>query len=293
MIALSAVVPVYNRAEMLLEALESIRGQTLPPDEIIVVDDGSTDGSALKAATCPGVRVAGQRHLGVAAARNRGIALSRGRLIAFLDADDLWDPKKLKIQKGFMDRHPSIPLSHTAEIWVRNGRRVNPGKKYRKRGGDVFRACLETCFIAASTVMARRELFETVGNFDESFPACEDYDLWLRIACRFPVGYIDTPLATRREGHEDQLSHTVPHLEGFRVEALFKLLEKQNLPAAQKEKVLDCLARKARIVISGLEKKNLTREAEALAERVEDSFVLSLDRPSRGKRKNGVNRAFS
>ncbi len=261
---ISVVIPVHDRAAMLGEAIESVCRQIEPAGEIIVVDDGSTDGSSETASSFPGVTLISQPRGGVSSARNAGIRRARGEWIAFLDSDDLWERKKLKTQMTFMERHPSFPLTHTEEIWIRNNRRVNPGARYRKHGGEIFVHCLKTCFIAASTVMARRDLFDRVGLFDESLPACEDYDMWLRVSSRFPVGYIDSPLTIRRSGHAGQLSMTVPFLDLYRFESLSRLADEPHLSNDQVRAVLDALERKGTILLSGLGRKGKAGEAENL-----------------------------
>lgn len=282
---ISVVVPVHDRRSMLVEALDSIRNQTLPADEIIVVDDGSTDGSGARAGEIPGVFVARQERQGVAAARNAGIRLCSNDLIAFLDSDDLWHPAKLEKQSAYMDSNREILLSHTDEIWMRKGCRVNPGARYAKAGGDVFARCLEVCFIAASTVLVRREIFDRIGWFDETFPACEDYDFWLRAACCHEIGYLAEALATRREGQVDQLSHTVPFLDRFRIDALVKLLRRNDIAPEKKALVRQNLTDKVAIVKSGLAKKGLLEEIEKL-QLLADEFRLHTgqDDSSLGKR---------
>ena len=170
---------------------------------------------------------------GPAAARNRGIAMARGRLIAFLDSDDLWMPEKLARQSLFMRNNPDCPISQTGETWMRDGRRVNPGRRHRKRSGDIFIDSLRTCLISPSAAILRRELLDEVGGFDEDMAACEDYDLWLRILARHEVGLLDEPLTVRRAGHPGQLSATVAALDRFRILALAKLLADASLGAAQ------------------------------------------------------------
>jgi glycosyltransferase involved in cell wall biosynthesis len=278
MIPISAVIPVYNRAAMVVEAIESVRGQTLPVAEIVVVDDGSTDGSADAAGAFPGVRVVRQGRRGVAAARNTGIARSEGEYIAFLDSDDLWHTDKIAVQWHYMKNRPRIPLTHTDEIWIRKGRRVNRRKGQEKHGGSILTQCLETCFIAASTVMVRRELFDATGPFDESFPACEDYDLWLRVACRSEIGYIDRPLATRHDGHGDQLSHIVPYLDRFRVDAIIKLFAAGLLSDGQVESAAKALVKKTKILLAGLKKKGLFLEAGELRRRVRGTLSREKNR---------------
>ncbi len=278
MIPVSAIIPVFNRAAKVVEAIESVRGQTLPVAEIVVVDDGSTDGSAEAAGAFPDVRVVKQERRGVSAARNAGIARSDGEYIAFLDSDDVWHADKIAVQWNFMKSRPQIPLSHTDEIWIRKGRRVNRRKGQKKHGGSIFTQCLETCFIAASTVMVRRDLFDVTGLFDESFSACEDYDLWLRVACRSEIGYIDRPLATRHDGHGDQLSHIVPYLDRFRVDAIVKLFATDILSDRQVRNAAGALVKKTNVLLAGLEKKGLHREAGELRRRVRNTLSREKNR---------------
>jgi glycosyltransferase involved in cell wall biosynthesis len=265
----TAIIPVHNRPRMLREALESVRAQSSPADEVIVIDDGSDDATPKAAREFEEVRLITQPRRGASAARNAGIALARSDLIAFLDSDDYWQPDKLRIQREYMERHANLSICHTEETWIRNGRRVNPGSRYRKHGGRVFRHCLDTCFIALSTTMIRRDLFDEVGLFDEALPACEDYDLWLRISNRFEIGFIDEPLTTRREGHPEQLSHTVPFLDIWRIEALFNLLQGPRLLRDDRVAALDVLESKARIVLRGLVKKQQNQQAKRLRSRIE------------------------
>jgi len=259
---------------MLAEALESVCNQTRPADEIIVVDDGSQDGSAACAREFAGVKVIEQSQKGVAAARNRGIRASSHGLIAFLDSDDTWHPAKLMKQTAFMARNLNIPLSHTDEIWIRGGRRVNPGARYAKSGGAVFARCVEVCFIAASTVIVRRELFDEIGEFDESLPACEDYDFWLRTACNHEVGYLPEPLTTRREGHGDQLSHRVEYLDRYRIDALVKLLRLRALDREKESLVRQTLSDKIAITNRGLRKKGLSKELKKMQDIVAEFQIF-------------------
>ena len=148
-----------------------------------MVDDGSTDGTQAVVAGYPEARcVRLEQNAGVSRARNVGIAEARGEFICFLDSDDVWMENKLDVQMAWMEAHPQCRVSYTGEIWIRNGVRVNPMKKHGKHSGDIFRHCLPLCIVSPSSVLMRAALFEEVGGFDENLPACEDYDLWLRIA---------------------------------------------------------------------------------------------------------------
>jgi glycosyltransferase involved in cell wall biosynthesis len=256
------IIPTFNRAGCLAEAVDSVREQDYRDFELIVVDDGSTDGTAgILARYGHTVRVLRQENRGVSAARNRGIAAARGALIALLDSDDLWLPRKLSVQVAYFDRHPRALICQTEEIWVRNGRRVNPRRRHRKPEGMIFEPSLELCLVSPSAVMARRELFAEVGLFDETLPACEDYDLWLRVARRHPFGLIETPLIVKRGGHPDQLS-AAWGLDRFRIASLVKLLEDGGLSPDQRQAAAAVLRRKCRVYAGGCRKRGRFDEAE-------------------------------
>ena len=269
----SIVIPAYNRAWCLAEAVDSVLAQDFKEFELIVVDDGSADDTPqLLESYGDAIRVLRRGNRGVSAARNAGIAAARGGLIAFLDSDDLWLPGKLRRQVEFFTSHPEALICQTEELWVRNGRRVNPGKRHRKRGGMIFEPSLDLCLVSPSAVMVRRELFERAGLFDESLPACEDYDLWLRVSCRFPVHLIETPLIVKRGGHADQLSRAWG-LDRYRIAALEKLLNSDILNPVQREAVQRVLQRKCAVYAGGCRRRGRTEEAahyERLAQKVSD-----------------------
>ena len=250
----SVIIPTYNRRAMLLEAIDSVLAQSAHVFELIVIDDGSTDGTARasRRASPKTIRFDRIDHRGPAAARNRGVAIARAPLVAFLDSDDLWAPNKLERQLAFMRTNPGCAISQTGEIWIRNGRRVNPGMRHRKRAGDIFIDSLHTCLVSISAVMIRTELFRSTGGFDESMDAAEDYDLWLRILIDREIGLLDEPLVTRRGGHPDQTSATTPALDRFRILALTKLLADDRLSTARRNSVVEVLEEKCRIYAGGL-----------------------------------------
>jgi len=146
----------------------------------------------------------------VSAARNAGVQNSTSRWVAFLDSDDRWFAAKLEKQLLALEAAPTLRLCHTDEHWIRRGRRVNPKHKHQKYGGDIFARCLPLCAMSPSSVMIRRDVFDDVGLFDENLPACEDYDLWLRITVNEAVLYIDEALLEKTGGHDDQLSQRYP-----------------------------------------------------------------------------------
>ena len=201
----SVVIPVYNRAKLLARAIDSVLSQTCRDFELIVVDDGSTDNTAMVARGYGGDLVyIHQKNKGAAAARNAGIRAANFDLISFLDSDDWFLKHKLEQQIAAMAGNPEYLVSHTQEKWLRRGRHLNQKKRHRKAHGDLFPRCLELCAVGMSTIMVRRELFEQVGMFDESLPCCEDYDLWLRVATRYPFLLVDQPLTVKEGGRQDQ-----------------------------------------------------------------------------------------
>jgi glycosyltransferase involved in cell wall biosynthesis len=259
----SVIIPTYNRLPMLREAVGSVLVQDFEDVELIVVDDGSSDGTAEEINRYGG-RVKLFQHdvnKGVSAARNKGILHARGKYIAFLDSDDLWVKGKLKIQAAFLDDNPHYPLCYTDEIWIRKGKRVNPMLKHAKYSGWIFEKCLPLCIISPSSVMIKRTLFTKVGLFDEALPVCEDYDFWLRVSARFPIFFINRKLVIKRGGHPDQLSQRSWGNDRYRVMALEKLLSEPYLGSEEKEMVLQEMKKKCSVLYKGFLKRGNAMEA--------------------------------
>jgi GT2 family glycosyltransferase len=257
----TVIIPTFNRCPLVGAAIESVLSQSYDDFELIVVDDGSTDGTAAELAKFGlRLRLFCQANHGVSSARNFAAREARGHYLAFLDSDDLWHPKKLEIQTDFMERNPSIQICQTEEIWIRNGTRVNPKSKHRKPSGDIFTPSLELCLVSPSAVMLTRELFNQVGGFDERFPVCEDYDLWLRIAKNHPVPLIADPLVIKRGGHADQLSRSIWGLDRYRVMALQKLL-RSELGGSQRQAAVRVLRRKVAVLAAGARKRDKAQDA--------------------------------
>ncbi len=257
----SVIIPTYNRAWILREAIESVLQQDFDDFELIVVDDGSTDNTGkILAGFASDIMVLRQTNQGVSAARNRGMAEADGQLIALLDSDDVWLPQKLSRQVEFFDKHPAAVINQTEEIWIRNGVRVNPKNRHHKRSGMIFEHSLSLCLVSPSAVMFKKTLLEVIGGFDESLPACEDYDLWLRTSCRYPVYLIDTPLIVKRGGHADQLSRSAG-LDRYRIRSLHNLIESRRLAVSQYDAAIRTLREKCAIYAAGCRKRG--REAEA------------------------------
>ncbi len=273
----SVIIPVYNRYQFLKEAIDSVLSQTFQNFELIIVDDGSDNTSYLINNEYKDkiIYIRHKTNRGVAAARNSGIKVASGKLIAFLDSDDLWLPKKLEEQVIYMEKNPDILISQTEEIWIRNGKRVNPKKIHKKEGGYIFERSLKLCLISPSSVIIRKELLDKVGLFDEELIAAEDYDLWLRITYRYHVGLLPKYLVIKRGGHLDQLSRRTPIIDKYRIISLRKLLLSENLSNQQRELTKEELKRKCRIVYTGALKRN-NEEIINFCQKISSEFRFKL-----------------
>lgn len=260
----SVIIPTYNRAVFLARAIDSVLSQSYPNFELIVVDDGSTDETQpLLASYGENLIVLCQENRGPAAARNAGIRAARHPLLAFLDSDDQFAPNKLAQQAAAMEAQPDRLISHTQEIWFRNGRHLNQKKRHAKEGGDIFVRSLELCVVGMSTVMARQELFDRIGLFDESFPCCEDYELWLRTSILHPFLLVDMPLTIKYGGRPDQVSVQFRvGMDRFRIRALEKLLFDVSLTPDRLRLVREELVRKACIYGNGCLKHGQKEEGK-------------------------------
>lgn len=259
---IAVVIPTYDRAETLPRALDSVVAQTRAAEQIIVVDDGSHDETAdIIADRYPEIILLRQPNRGVSAARNRGILAATQEWIAFLDSDDEWHPEKLARQSALAARHPRHRFVHCDETWIRNGRPLAQKKHHRKAGGWIFPQCLPLCAVSPSAAMVTRELLLEIGMFDETLPACEDYDLWLRICAAEPVLFVPAALVTKHGGHGDQLSRRVWGLDRFRIRALQKILDSGTLGREYRRLAAQALIAKVDIYVAGAQKRGRHREA--------------------------------
>ena len=266
---ISVIIPTFNRYKMIGRAINSILEQTYKPYEIIIVDDGSTDETKhLIHDEYPTIKYFCQSRSGVSKARNRGIVESKGDWIAFLDSDDEWLPNKLEKQKENLKQNPTILVSHTNETWIRNGVRVNQMKKHQKYGGYIFDKCLEFCRMSPSSIMIHRNVFEVIGNFDEDLSVCEDYDLWIRIASKYHVTYLETPFIKKYGGHKDQLSKVENGIEHFRIQSLEKILASKMLTKEQTTDAKEVLLKKLSIYSNGLKKRNKLEELALVKKKI-------------------------
>tara|TARA_B100000475_G_scaffold31968_1_gene21074 strand:+ start:494 stop:1351 length:858 start_codon:yes stop_codon:yes gene_type:complete len=265
MMNVSAVIPTFNRGHCLLRAINSVLAQTTPVDEIIVVDDGSDDKTydlLVKSelldmrGQLPNIRYLYQENKGVSAARNLGIKEAENEYIALLDSDDAWAETKMERQALKLEKKNfSCRITHTEEIWLKDGQRINPKKKHKKSGGFIFEKCLPLCCISPSSVLLHRTLFNDYGFFDEKLPACEDYDMWLRLCAFEEVLFVEEALTIKYGGHADQLSRAFWGMDRFRVLALEKLINSGKLSKTQRSQALEMLVKKIEILLLGAKKR--------------------------------------
>jgi len=264
MAALSVIIPTFNRAHKIARAVASVLYQSFTDYDILVVDDGSEDATseALKPFHSRIKSITHSKNLGVSAARNTGIRESHSPLIAFLDSDDYWLPDKLACQVSFFSKHPEAVACQTEERWIRRGVRVNPMKKHFKPSGEVFEPSLKLCVVSPSAVVVKRSLLEEVGVFDEDFPVCEDYDLWLRIAWKYPIWLISEPLVIKEGGAPDQLSRSVEGMDRYRIRAIAGIINSGRLSEKQTEAAIKELRFKCRVYGVGCLRRGKKEEGQ-------------------------------
>lgn len=182
----SVIIPTYNRAHFVADAVASVLSQDFPDFEVIVVDDGSTDSTAAAMAQFNDPRLVfmQQENRGRSQARNRALEMARGRYIAFLDSDDLYMPGKLALQVDYLDCHPVVGMVYTSAHCVDYSGRLLEERYIASVSGWIYKAIafFRPVTITLPTVMARRELFAHAGGFDEKMHRFEDTDMWRRIS---------------------------------------------------------------------------------------------------------------
>ncbi len=266
---ISVIIPSYNRKYLINRAINSVINQSFQPFEIIIVDDGSTDGTYKYIDQFfPEIKIIKQLNNGVSSARNLGIKKALGNWIAFLDSDDEWLSKKLELQKKAIDQSDNNLICHTNEIWIRNGVRVNQMKKHQKYGGFIFEKSLDICRISPSSVLINKKIFEDIGNFDKTLKVCEDYDLWLRISSKYPVCYLDKMLIKKYGGHDDQLSRNTIGIEQYRIQSLEKILKNIKLNKLQFSSAVSMILKKLNIYKKGLIKRNKKADIDNIEKKI-------------------------
>ena len=260
----SVIIPSFDRRDFLEKAVSSVLVQTCRDLELIVVDDGSTDGTKELMASFVDDRLKyiHQANRGVSSARNKGLAVARGSFMAFLDSDDHWTAEKLQRAVDYIQDYPDIKIFHTEEVWYRKGRLLAQKEKHAKPSGRVYRKALPLCCISISTAVIEKSVLDAAGYFDESMEACEDYDLWLRVTSRYDVKLIPEELTIKDGGRPDQLSSKVWGLDRFRIKALEKMLISGSLQEEDRAETVHELRKKCGIFALGCEKHGKSAEAE-------------------------------
>jgi glycosyltransferase involved in cell wall biosynthesis len=243
----SAIIPAYNRPVLVKDAIESVFRQSMPPSEIIVIDDASDIPlSDVLRPYFPRVKlIRNDINMGVSASRNIAVKSACTKFVAFLDSDDVWLPHKMERQMEFM-LSGGFPASHTDEFWYRCTRWVNQGKQHTRYGGKILCKILDKCRISPSSLVLERSLFESLGGYDESLRVCEDYELSLRLAAVAEIGYLEDRAIIKRNIAENSLSNGIEYIESVRLGILERFAA--GYDGAEKECIKQELERKRGIV---------------------------------------------
>ncbi|MDD4938655.1 MAG: glycosyltransferase [Candidatus Omnitrophica bacterium] len=221
---ISVIIPTYNRAQYIREAIDSVLEQSCKDWEIIVVDDGSTDNTRDILKAYAKVRYIYQKNKGPGAARNLGVRNSRAEHIAFLDSDDLWLPEKLKKQREVLESRPELAFVCSQTCVIDDKGKLLFYWRREKDNKECFEGLREENFISTTTVLMRRECFESVGGFDEKLSNAQDYDLWLRLSKRYGFLYMDEIFCLVRKHATNNTKNT----DG-RVRSYQRLLKKHEI----------------------------------------------------------------
>jgi glycosyltransferase involved in cell wall biosynthesis len=220
----SVIIPAYNAMPYIADSLQSVLNQSFADFEVLIINDGSSDNIEEWVSTVsdPRVKFISQENQGVSAARNKGILHSRGTYIAFLDADDLWEPTKLEKQVNYLDNNPELGAVDTFIFLIDSqGKLIFPiGSFYQQ--GNKWKDFIEwrDAVLCGSTLMVRRSCFEAVGLFDQELAALEDSHMWIRIAACYDFAILQEPLASYRQhinsaskNHEWMMSNSIRSIE--------------------------------------------------------------------------------
>ncbi len=270
---ISAIIPTFNRANFILKAINSVQVQTYKVDEIIIVDDGSTDDTKIILNNFKNIKVIRTKNKGVSHARNIGIKEAKNEWIAFLDSDDEWQKDKIEKQIDFHLQNPKILFSHSEEKWIRRGKEINYPTSLKKPSGECFLQNISTCKIAASSVVIHKSIFEDVGYFDEELKVCEDFDMWLRVSLKYKIGLLKEKLITKYAGHP-QLSSTIFAIDRYHIYSLKKFLYSSYRDPIKKEMIKKC-----NILVKGAKKHNNSEIFKKYSKMIGDIQSQILPKP--------------
>ena len=279
--SVSVIIPTSGRPALIIEAIQSVCAGTVLPVEIIVVIDSTGPAREEETQAVQDVKRALRRGVyqtddqaldsmvtinqyytddqGPAAARNVGIEAARGEWLAFLDSDDLWQPEKLEKQLAYLHKRPHLKGCQTRELWIKDGRELNQPRHLQPRRGRFLKAAFRHCLISPSSVLMRRDCFDDLGKFDESYLACEDYEFWLRYLARHVMGLVDEPLTIKRSGGWPQQSKKFHSLDALRARAIQKTIENVALNDDELQAAHEARLEKLAIVEAGARKRSGNR----------------------------------
>jgi len=304
MARVSVIVATHNKRDLLLEALESVFHQSYRDFDVIVVDDGSTDGTPVQVFSRFGAQpeaIAALARMnptsirpfshsfvhhglpvhyhyygnrGLSSARNRGIRVARSPLLAFLDHEDAWSPDHLALSAEVHedDAHPVI--SYVNECSPKERARARAARRDEPLSGMIFEHVLDASQICISSSMINRVCFNECGFFDENLPACADYDLWLRLCSRYPVVHVPGPQLTRRSVRHRSSSRAWTW-DRYRVYALEKAFQSGHLDPGQRLLVAEEIVRKCERLVDGFTKQTSDERAN-FYERKRKRFALEV-----------------
>ena len=280
---ISVVITTFNRRDLVAGAIRSVVAQTQPVDEIIVIDDGSTDGTevALAAEFGSHIRYVWQKNAGVSAARNRGLAMAGGEYLALLDSDDRWHPDKTRLQKTWLEDHPGygMVLCDVARV-DENGHPIDVlhRRKAIPEDGDVLKWVLRDPALVPASVMLRREVIDSVGGFDTRLATGEDLEFHLRVARGWRVGVIELALATAMRGHDGLSASAGTYADYVLALEQFVPTIQDRLPAAEIASALSLAYRRCArgLILEGRwqQARQFARRAWALASNMSDRLQV-------------------
>ena len=277
----SAIVPTYNRVADVRVAVRTVLAQTVRDVEILVVDDGSTDGTAelLRREFGDRLRCLVKPNGGVSSARNHGLAAARGAFLAFLDSDDEWLPRHLEAQLALFDRRPELGMVLTDVVRMDRDRRDY--ELYRRRDfipedGQVLRWVLRNPSLVPASATLRRAVYEEVGGFDETLRTAEDLEFHLRVALRWPIGIVEEPLTRAMRGHDGLSASAQTYRDYLEVIEGFVARHGDHIPARDRRAaLLHAYARNAKGLLHAGDVRGALRCAAAATARVRDGRELA------------------
>jgi len=242
----TAIIPVLGRRQLLFAAIQSVLNQTEKPAELIVVLDDYEESEAqslnseYRNSPCKVLFVAGPGR-GPGSARNRGVTFCPRSWLAFLDSDDLWEKNRLEKICTYLQKRPHLGVCHNEERWIRQGKALHVPGHLRPACGLFLQASLQNCMISPSSLFISRQIFASTGGFDPDYPVCEDFEFFLRLLKKYPVGLVPEKLTIKQSGDWPQVSKT-RNIDVYRLRALLTYLNQED-PACREEACMAALHR--------------------------------------------------